>query len=309
MTGSHCASPPSYFSTTTALAAGGTVMIWGMSGVYFYFLALVPPIDVLSHRIIWTLCVLAIVLWVRGRFGLVAELLRNRRTRLFLCFSGLAVSSNWGLYVWAVGNGQALECSLAYFISPILAVLLASVFLREKLLLRARVAIAVLGAGVAFRIVSDGGISWTPLVIAVSFSIYMLLRKTVAVDSTAGLFIETMLLFPFALLYTVYREVTGQGFLSFETGGYIPVMLVLSGPLMTALPLVLLNVASGRMRLTTLGLIQYINPLVQMAAAVVIIGEPLTLTMVINFVFVWIGLLIYSSNFFSFRKHRKDASS
>ncbi len=289
---------------TAFMAAGGTVFIWGMSGTYFFFLSGLPPLEILAHRVVWSAVILGIVLIARGRFGMVRTLLRNSRARRVLLITACLISFNWGLFIWAVGNGLALECSMAYFISPLLVVLLAALFLREKLSRREKIAIAVICVGVGFRIIVEGAFSWVPFVTACTFAAYVLLRKTTPVDSIAGLFLETMLLFPLALLYIVYLEGTGQGhLLANSTGLDTRMMLFLSGPLMTALPLVLLNVASSGMRLSTLGITQYINPLIQMLAATFIIGETLSIPMMVNFIFVWGGLLIYSTNLIGLQSH------
>ncbi len=152
------------------LAVGGTVFIWGMSGTYFYFLSSVPAPEILAHRIVWSALVLGVFLLARGRFDRVPQLLVNPRTRCVLFLTSLLISANWGLFIWAVGHGLALECSLAYFITPLLVVFLSYIFLGERLSPRGKLAIAILCAGVGYRIVAEGSVSWVPFAISSTFA-------------------------------------------------------------------------------------------------------------------------------------------
>ncbi|MGE5547841.1 MAG: EamA family transporter RarD [Solirubrobacterales bacterium] len=278
--------PPSRGGAPAALAA---YLMWGVFGLYFKALAAVPAPEILAHRVLGGALFALLLLAVRGQAGAALRVFRNGRLVAGLGASALAIAVNWGVFIWAVAAGRALEASLGYFLFPLVSVVLARLFLGERLTRRQQAAAAVVAAAVAWLVVQGHGLPWVALVLAVSFGAYGLLRKTLPVDSLAGLFVETVLLAPLAAGWLV---AVGGGTAT-AIGGAIPWLLALAGPV-TAIPLVLFAYGARRMRLSTLGLMMYVNPTVQMLVAVFVFGEPFTATHGVAFAGIWVGLALYS---------------
>ncbi len=249
-----------------------------------------PAVEVLGHRIVWSAALTLGLVLALGRAELLVGVFRDKKRLLGLTASALCITLNWGFFIWGVGHGRALEVSLGYFMYPLCMVLLGALFLGERLNRQQLAAVLLVGAGVAVMTIGQGGVPWLVLVFPLSFGFYGLLRKTVAVDSLVGLTVETMLLFPLALAYLATRP--DGGALLAGNGG-TTALLVLCGPV-TAAPLLLFAYGARRLRLTTLGLMQYFNPTMQMAIAVWVFGEVFTRIHAITFACIWGGLLLYS---------------
>ena len=264
--------------------------MWGIAPMYFKLLTSVPALEIVMHRIVWSVLVLCLLLAVRKKFGQVFKAIRDPKVIATLSISGLLLAANWLVFIWAVNNDQMLDASLGYFINPLFNVLLARFFLHESLTRLQLLAVFVALAGVAFLIFSYGQLPWVALVLAISFSIYGLLRKKVSVDSMPGLLIESCIMLPFALLYWLVMDTTSGNMLanSFD----LNTTLLLAGVVTTA-PLLCFTAAARRIRYTTLGFFQYIGPSLMFLLAVIHYQEPLDTTRVITFVCVWSGLLIY----------------
>lgn len=275
--------------------------MWGIAPMYFKLLTSVPALEIVMHRIVWSVLVLCLLLAVRKKFGQVFNAMRDPKVIATLSISGLLLAANWLVFIWAVNNDQMLDASLGYFINPLFNVLLARFFLQESLTRLQLLAVFVALAGVAFLIFSYGQLPWVALVLATSFSIYGLLRKKVSVDSMPGLLIESCIMLPFALLYWFVMDTTSGNMLtnSFELNA----TLLLAGVVTTA-PLLCFTAAARRIRYTTLGFFQYIGPSLMFLLAVIHYQEPLDTTRVITFVCVWSGLLIYVYD--SLRVYRKS---
>ncbi|MDB4279218.1 EamA family transporter RarD [Paraglaciecola sp.] len=275
--------------------------MWGIAPMYFKLLTSVPALEIVMHRIVWSVLVLCLLLAVRKKFGQVFNAMRDPKVIATLSISGLLLAANWLVFIWAVNNDQMLDASLGYFINPLFNVLLARFFLQESLTRLQLLAVFVALAGVAFLIFSYGQLPWVALVLATSFSIYGLLRKKVSVDSMPGLLIESCIMLPFALLYWFVMDTTSGNMLtnSFELNA----TLLLAGVVTTA-PLLCFTAAARRIRYTTLGFFQYIGPSLMFLLAVIHYQEPLDTTRVVTFVCVWSGLLIYVYD--SLRVYRKS---
>ena len=275
--------------------------MWGIAPMYFKLLTSVPALEIVMHRIVWSVLVLWLLLAVRKKFSQVFRALRDPKIIATLAISGLLLAANWLVFIWAVNNDQMLDASLGYFINPLFNVLLARFFLQESLTRLQLLAVFVALAGVAFLIFSYGQLPWIALVLATSFSIYGLLRKKVKVDSMPGLLIESCIMLPFALLYWLVMDTTSGNMLtnSFD----LNTTLLLAGVVTTA-PLLCFTAAARRIRYTTLGFFQYIGPSLMFLLAVIHYQEPLDTTRVITFVCVWSGLLIYVYD--SLRVYRKS---
>jgi chloramphenicol-sensitive protein RarD len=275
--------------------------MWGIAPIYFKLLTSVPALEIVMHRIVWSVLVLCLLLAVRKKFSQVFTAIRDPKVIAILSISGLLLAVNWLTFIWAVNNDQMLEASLGYFINPLFNVLLARFFLQESLTRLQLLAVFVALAGVAFLIFSYGQLPWVALVLATSFSIYGLLRKKVTVDSMPGLLIESCIMLPFALLYWFVMDTTSGNML--ENSFDLNVTLLLAGVVTTA-PLLCFTAAARRIRYTTLGFFQYIGPSLMFLLAVMHYQEPLDTTRVVTFVCVWSGLLIYVYD--SLRVYRKS---
>ena len=275
--------------------------MWGIAPMYFKLLTSVPALEIVMHRIIWSVLVLCLLLAVRKKFSQVFRAIRDPKIITILSISGLLLAVNWLIFIWAVNNDKMLDASLGYFINPLFNVLLARFFLQESLTRLQLLAVFVALAGVAFLVFSYGQLPWVALALAITFSIYGLLRKKVTVDSMPGLLIETCIMLPFALLYWITVDTSSGNMLVNSLD--LNMTLLLAGVVTTA-PLLCFTAAARRIRYTTLGFFQYIGPSLMFLLAVMLYQEPLDTTRVITFVCVWLGLLIYVYD--SFRVYRNS---
>jgi chloramphenicol-sensitive protein RarD len=270
-----------------ALAA---YLAWGMLPLYFKALRPVPAVEVLAHRVIWSLVLLAALLAARGAPGAFRAAFRRERLPLLAATTTL-IATNWLVYIWAVQTGRVLEASLGYFVNPLVNVLLGVLFLGETLSRGQRIAVALAAIGVGVLVVRAGTFPWLSLVLAVSFGLYGLLRKRAGIDAVGGLLAETALLAPPALLYLGLRAASGAGAFGGAAGPSL--LLAAAGPI-TALPLVWFTLAVHRLRLSTVGLVQYLAPTCQFLLAVLLYREPFGAAHAAAFAFIWGSLAIYS---------------
>lgn len=273
------------------LAAIGAFSAYGVYPAFFKLLQSVAPAEVLAHRVFWTAVLLAPAIGLRhkkrpGQFGL------TRRRAALLCLSGLLLAINWLVFIHAVQDGQVLQSSLAYFMTPLVSVFFGAVLLRESMTRRQAVAVGLAACGVAILVIGLGALPLPALIMAATFAAYGLLRKINPVDAVTGLFVETGLLAPLAFAYYLYLESTGKAaFLAAEPG--LQALLFLAGPV-TGLPLLLFAVAVRRARLSTVGLLQYLVPSGHFVLAVAAFGEPFSVVHGIAFGFIWTALAVFS---------------
>jgi chloramphenicol-sensitive protein RarD len=276
------------------LYALGGFGIWGVFPVYFLAAKPVGAAELVAHRVIWSALLLAGWLASRGRLaGLLRELRSARRAGFYL-LTALLISANWLIYVWATQNGRVLDASLGYYINPLANVLLGVLVLRERLNRVQWFAVALAAAGVTNLVVSLGVLPWISLSLAFSFGTYTLLRKIANVDPMRGLAAETLLLAPLALAMLAWWA--WQGELGFLRHGWAKdVLLIAAGPV-TVIPLLLYLEATRRLRLATLGLLQYLTPTLQFLLAVVAYGEPFGQAHALTFACIWLALALYSAD-------------
>lgn len=272
------------------LAAYG---FWGLVPIYFKAVAAVPALEVLAHRVVWSVVVLALVLSVQRRWREVWAVLRDRRTLGVLAVTTVLVGGNWYIFIWAVANDRVLQASLGYFINPLVNVFLGVVFLRERLSRAGVVAVALAAAAVIWLTAQAGELPWVSLVLAFSFGLYGLLRKTARVKPVPGLMVETTLMAPPALLYL--GLVASRGGLYFGTGSPRLDLLLIAAGLVTALPLLWFTAAARLLPLATLGFLQYLAPTGQFLLAVLAYGEPLTRDRLLAFGLIWVALAIFTA--------------
>lgn len=274
--------------------------MWGIAPMYFKLLTEIPALEILMHRVVWSVLVLCVLLFIRKKFGQVKSAIKDPKIILTLLISGMLLGVNWLVFIWAVNNDHLLDASLGYFINPLFNVLLARLFLRETLNRLQLLAVLVAVTGVTLLVFSYGQVPWIALTLAISFSLYGLLRKKVAVDSMPGLLIESSLMLPAALLYWLMADTSSGNMLVNDLD--LNVILLCAGAVTTA-PLLCFTAAARRIRYTTLGFFQYIGPSIMFLLAVTYYQEPLDTARVITFVFVWSALLIYVYD--SLRTYRK----
>ena len=278
----------------TGVALGvAAYLTWGFLPIYLKALAIVPAPQVLAHRILWSLLLVAGVVAAMRRGGALLAVLRSPRTSAVLALTASLIAVNWLTYIWAVNSGQVLETSLGYFINPLVNVALGVIVLRERLRRPQIAAVLLAGIGVAVLAVAQGGLPWIALVLAFSFGLYGLLRKMAPVDPLTGLLGETAILAPLCFFYLLW--VGSIGVSSFGESAWIDFLLVLSG-LVTAAPLLMFAAAGKRLRYATIGLLQYIAPTIQFLLAVLLFGEALTSAHLVTFGFIWLGLALYAGD-------------
>lgn len=297
-------------STRLGVAFGlAAYLIWGSFPVVFKALEGATPLEIVCHRIFWSVVFLLILVTIRRQLGQIIVTLRNRQTLLTLCGSTLLIATNWLVFIYAVQHGEVLQSSLGYFITPLLSVLLGFIFLRERLNRWQLFSVLLALIGVLNLAFHHGRFPWIALVLATSFGLYGLLRKVAKVEAMVGLTVETLLLCPFALAYIIY--LTTQQESSFLMGTLrLDLLLPLSG-VVTAIPLLLFVAAARRLQLATIGFLQYITPSLHFILAVGLYNETFTRGHLISFLFIWAGLGIYSSNTIwksqaAWRKRRND---
>jgi chloramphenicol-sensitive protein RarD len=274
------------------LYAAGAYIMWGFFPLYWKALHGVPALEILGHRMAWSLVfVLAVLAWQR-KWAWVGPALRDKQTVLRFFATATLLSVNWFVYIWGVNSGHVVETSLGYFINPLVNVLLGTIFLRERPRPIQWAAIALAAGGVLYLTVSYGALPWIALTLAFSFGLYGLLRKTAKLNSLEGLTLETGLLFPFAFAYLIYLEVTGQG--AFGHAGTVTTSLLAFAGIATAIPLLLFAGGARRITMTTLGLLQYMAPTIQFSLGVFVYGEDLSPARLVGFAFIWTALLLYT---------------
>ncbi len=274
------------------LFALGAFLIWGVCPLYFKLLTHVSPGEILSHRIIWSCVLLLILLLTSRRLYRVQAVLRQPRQLLNLTLSALLVAGNWLLFIWSVNNNHLLEASLGYYINPLLNILLGMLFLGERLRRIQSLAVALAGVGVIIQVVLLGHLPWIALTLAASFSIYGLIRKQIAVDAQTGLFVETMLLLPLALIYLLTLANSSTSDLT-QNASALNLLLMAAG-VVTTVPLLLFTAGARLIPLSTLGFIQYLGPSIMFLLALFYYDEPVQPAKLLTFGFIWSALLLFS---------------
>lgn len=278
------------------LAIVGACVIWGFATLYYKAMAHVPPLEVLAHRSIWTLVLFGAVLAVQGRLtevtGLVAGPMRGR-----VALASAIVALNWGLFIWAIQAGHAVQASLGYYIFPLVSVVIGVVVLGERLGRAQVAAVALAGFAVAVLTWGLGVAPWVAIALALSFAPYMLLKKKLQAPASVSVTAEVLLLTPLALALLVWMgqggTILGRAGGTFGTDLHDTLMLPVTG-VITGLPLVMFSWGAQRVRLSTLGLVQYLNPTLQAVTAVWIMGEPFSRWHAAAFAMIWLALAIYS---------------
>ena len=291
-------------STRTGVLYGASAyLLWGLFPLYWPLLRPAGAVEVLAHRVLWSLVVVAVLLAVTRRMAGVRAVLADRRRLLMVAVAAVFIAVNWGTYIWGVTHGHVVETSLGYFVNPIVTVLMGVLVLGERLRPAQWWALVLAFVAVAVLTVENGRPPWIALVLAFSFGSYGLLKKVTGVGAVEGLAIETAVLLPVAAAYVAVLGVSGDATFGREGLGHAA-LLALSG-VVTAVPLLAFGAAATRVPLTTLGLLQYLAPTIQFALGVTLFDEPLPPARLLGFVLVWAGLALFTADLV--RHHRRAA--
>jgi len=281
----------------------GAYLAWGFLPLYFKVVETVPPLEVLAHRVVWSLVFLVLVVQIRGRWSAFKPLFRSARNQVTLMVTTCLIATNWGVFIWAVANGRLVEASLGYFITPLVSVLLGFVFLRERLRRWQTVAVVLAASGIVWMTARHGHPPLISMVLAVSFGFYGLLRKQVPASGVQGLTVETLMLSPVAIGWLIWRGRVGDLVFLHTT---LPMnLLLLAAGILTAMPLIWFAEGARRLRLSTMGFMQYLAPSGQLLLAVAFFGEPFTRDHLVSFGLIWAALVMYSVD--TFRSMRPAA--
>lgn len=277
---------------TGIFSAALAFLCWGLFPLYFHAVKEVPSMQILAHRMIWSLAFLLIVLALRRQWRWLEQV---RQPRVFWSFvaSALLLSANWLLYIWAVNNGHVIEASLGYFINPLVNIMFGYLLLKERLRRVQWIAIAIAALGVAWLTWQSGSVPWIALCLAASFGAYGLLRKTAALGALEGLSFETMVLFPIAAIYVGWLTLHGENAFLNTASDATRWLLVAAGPI-TAVPLLLFASGARQIPLSILGLLQYLAPTIQFLLGVWLFKEAFTADRLVGFVLIWAALLLFA---------------
>ena len=271
-----------------ALAA---YVIWGLFPLYFKALEQVPSLQILAHRMAWSLLFVALLLAVLKRWSWMRLLREQPALIARFALSAVLLSSNWGIYIWAVNSNHVVDASLGYYINPLVNVALGSVLLHERLRGLQWVALAIAAAGVTVMAIEIGHVPWISLRLALTFGSYALLRKTAPLGALEGLAVETAVLFPLAVAYLFWLST--QGMNAFASADLSTRWLLVAAGPVTTIPLLLFAAGARRMSMTLLGVLQYITPTLQLALGVWLYHEPFAAAKMIGFGLVWVGLAVF----------------
>ena len=266
-------------------------IIWGLSAIYYKQLSGIPPVEVLCHRTLWSVIVFIFILRLQDRLQDLKLVFLNKKLILGLFWSAAMISINWFFFIWSVHNDRATEASFGYYIFPLVAVLFGLIFFKEQLSLMKWCSVFLAIFAVTTLAISQNILPFVALVLSVTFGIYGALKKQINLGPVLSVTTEVILLLPLAITFLLYWHSSGFG--SFGKDIETTSLLIFSGP-MTAVPLMLFSYAARRVQMTSLGIIQYLNPSLQFLVAVFIFAEPFGVSQGIAFGLIWLALFIYT---------------
>lgn len=268
-------------------------LIWGSLPLYIRAMQHVGAIELLAHRVLWSVPTAILFIAVAANWKDVRAAFTGSNLK-WLTVSGLLIGANWAIYIWAVNAGRTMEASLGYYINPLVNVLFGMLIFSEKLRPAQWVAVAIAACGVAVMTFAFGRVPWVALALCITFACYSVIRKKVAIDSRAGFLVEVALLAPVALAWLTWFAQTPDGRWLGE-GGWDIAMLMAAGPI-TAIPLILYALAAKRLRFSTIGMMQYIGPTIQFLIAVLVFKESFGATHAVAFGFIWTALIVFTAD-------------
>jgi chloramphenicol-sensitive protein RarD len=274
------------------LAGLGAYLMWGLFPIYWKWLQAVPALQILAHRMAWSLLFVVGVLALQRDWSWLRVALRQRKTLLVYTLAAVLLSCNWFIYIWGVNAGYIVETSLGYFINPLVNVLLGVIFFKERLRRAQAVAAILAGLGVLYLTFDYGRLPWIALALAFSFASYGLLKKTAPLNATRSFTLETLVMFLPAVAFLLTQETGGVGAFVHQ-GWLVTLLLVLAGPV-TSVPLILFGVAARCIPLSMIGFLQYLAPTLQFLIGVFIFHEAFPASRLLGFSMIWVALLLYS---------------
>ncbi len=270
----------------------GSYLLWGLLPLFWKLLGDISALEVLSHRMLWSFVFFLFLIVARRDFTVINRIKKEPKQLFFYLISSILISLNWFVYIWCVINGHVVEASLGYFINPLIAVALGVIFLKERLQIMQLGAIILALLGVLYLTFVFGSLPWRGLILAFSFGLYGLVKKGVKLPSIEGMTVETCFQFVPALLYIIYLSNNGTG--NFGAGKpYLSILFIISG-IVTGFPLLLFSIASKKITLSQLGILQYISPTLQMLIGIIVYQEPFPLNKLIGFCLIWISVILYT---------------
>ncbi|CDH21698.1 putative chloramphenicol resistance permease [Xenorhabdus bovienii str. kraussei Quebec] len=283
-------------TTKGVLCALGACLIWGLTPIYFKEIKQVPPDVIVSHRVIWSVLFMILMLTVTCHWRQVLVVIKQPKTLLLLGITAFIIASNWLTYIWAVNNNHMLEASLGYFINPLMSVLFAILFLGERLRRIQWIAVGLAFTGVFVQLWQFGSVPGIGLYLATTFALYGMIRKKLDVDVQTGMLIETIWVFPVALVYLLFFTNTPTSNMLNNTPS-LNLLLVTAG-IITTVPLLFFTAAAPHLRLSTLGFFQYISPTLVFLLATLVYGEDIGSERLITFGFIWVALVLFTLDAF-----------
>ena len=279
--------------------AVGAYLLWGFLPLYMKLVAHIPASEVVAHRVLWSLPIAGLVLFLMGRTGDIGRVLRDPRTLAMGCVTATLISVNWGVYVWAISVDRALDAALGYYINPLFSVFLGYLLLGESLNRLQWAAVGMAATGVVVLAVALGSLPWPALALTGSWGFYAYFKRSLPIGPNQGFLLEVMILTPFALAYVIYLWLTG-------TSNFVPMTpdmwLLVGCGIVTAVPLLLYANGAKGLRLTTIGILQYLAPTMIMLVAVFVFKEPFGTARAVAFPMIWAGLGLYTYAMFRGRR-------
>lgn len=270
--------------------------MWGFLPLYMKMVAHISPAEVVAHRVLWSLPIATVIIWALGRTADLRAVLRAPQMLGMAAVTAVLVSINWGIYVWSIGSGHALEAALGYYINPLFSVALGAMVLGERLNRLQLAAIALAALAVAILTWETGSLPLVALGLTISWGAYAFLKKSLPIGPNQGFFLEVLILSPLALAYVIWVQASGRG--HFLTGPASDTALLLGCGVVTAVPLMIYANGAKRLRLSTIGIMQYIAPTMIFLTAVLVFKEPFDGASRIAFPMIWLALVIYTAGLF-----------
>ncbi|WP_439630636.1 EamA family transporter RarD [Shinella sp.] len=282
-------------------------LLWGFLPFFMKAVAHIPASEVVAHRIVWSVPLAGLVLVWLGRTGDIKAALRSPRMLGMATLTAVLITINWGIYVWAIGAGRAIETALGYYINPLFSIFLGAVLLKEMPDRAQMVAIALAAVAVGVLAFDAGGLPWVSIGLCLSWGFYAFFRKTLPIGPNQGFFLEVLLLSVPALGYIIWLEASGDG--HFGDTGMADVLWLLACGIVTAIPLMIYANGAKLLRLSTIGIMQYIAPTMIFIIAVFVFGEPFGTAKLIAFILIWVALVIYSGSMLRTARARRIAAT
>lgn len=290
-------------STSVKLGLGlalAAYIWWGLAPIYFKLMNQVSPLEILAHRVVWSCVLLALLISLLGYWPKFFALVKNKKARWVLLATSLLIGGNWLVFIWAINNNQMVEASLGYFINPLISILLARIFLQERLKPLQLLAVVLAVVSLIIQLAIFANFSWVSLVLANTFAFYGLLRKQLEADAFSGLLFETLVLLVPASIFLIFSSSPSSNL--FNNSWALNLALIAAG-VITTVPLLLFAAAVKHLTLTSLGFIQYLAPSLMLALGVLVYQEAFTLDKALVFICIWVALAIYT--FDSYRSYKK----